>query len=174
MTTKTAWLVPFIRFTPARLEAWLEEQAAQGWQPKDLDDMSGIRMRLTQGRLARMRYVVDPQQRVDADYRATYEDAGWDYVGELSSLHIWRRPYKGERPEAFTDAGSRRARDLRLARVLAALAALVLLGAAVRVVLGIAGIGSSSGDWPIDAGVLALIGAPLAAVAAVLARRRKP
>jgi hypothetical protein len=174
VTTKTAWFAPFVHPTPARLEAWSEREAAEGWQPHELDDMSAIRLRLTKARGARVRYVVDPQQRPDADYRSTYEDAGWEYVGELSSLHVWRRRYKGERPEAFTDSSSRKARDMRLARVTGTLAALVLAGAAVRLCLGLAGIGGSAEDWPIEAGVLALIGVPLAAVTVLLARHRKP
>lgn len=174
MTTKTAWFAPFTHPTPAKLEEWFESEAAEGWQPKELDDMSAIRLRLVKSRAMRMRYVVDPQQRPDDNYRSTYEDAGWEYVGELSSLRVWRRQYKGQRPEAFTDARSSRARDARWAKVTGALAGLALVGAVVRLVLGRAGIGASAEDWPIDAGVLALIGVPLAVVTAVLMRRRRP
>lgn len=170
MTKKSAWFAPFRHPTPERLEDWFEAQAALGWQPTELGDMSAIRLHLHRRKAARVRYVVDPQQEVDDDYRATYEDAGWEYVGELTSLHVWRRRYKGERPEAFTDHSSRRARDRRLAWVTGAVGALVLVGAVVRVAFGVAGAGASSEDWPLEAGLLALIGIPLVAVTAMLLR----
>ncbi len=170
MTKKSAWLTPFRHPTPERLENWLEAQAALGWQPTELDDMSAIRLHLHQGKAAQVRYVIDPQQDADDDYRATYEDAGWEYVGELTSLHVWRRRYTGARPEAFTDRPSRQARDRRLAWVTGVFGALVLLGAVVRVAFGVAGAGASSEDWLLEAGLLALIGIPLVAVTVVLAR----
>ncbi|WP_291378747.1 DUF2812 domain-containing protein [Demequina sp.] len=172
MTTKTAWLAPFTHPTPERLEAWFEREAAAGWQPDELGDMSAIRLRMRKTKASQVRYVVDPQQRVDEDYIATYQDAGWQYVGELSSLHVWRRRYRDERPEAFTDSASRRARNRRLAWVTGAVGALALVGMVIRVGLGVAGIGASSEDWVLEAGVLALIGLPLVAVTAVLLRRR--
>ncbi len=170
MTKKSAWLAPFMHPTPERLENWLEAQAALGWQPAELGDLSAIRLHLHKGKSARVRYVVDPQQGVDDDYRATYEDAGWEYVGELTSLHVWRRRYKNARPEAFTDHSSRRARDRRLAWATGVVGALVLVGAVVRVAFGVAGAGASSEDWPLEAGLLALIGIPLVAVTVVLVR----
>jgi len=171
MTRRTAWFAAFLNPTPTKLEDWLELQASLGWEPRDLDDMSAIRMHLHAAKPAKVRYVVDPQQSVDDSYRATYEDAGWHHVGELSSLQVWSRRYKGARPEAFTDNTSRDARDRRLAWVTGVLGALVLAGAAVRVAFGVAGAGASSEDWPLEAGLLALIGLPLVAVTAVLVRR---
>lgn len=171
-STKSAWLAPFLHPTPERLEGWFEAQAAQGWQPTALGDLSAIRLHLTKGKGVRMRYVVDPQQHADADYRATYEDAGWEYVGELTSLHVWRRRYKGERPEAFTDRTSRAARDRRLAWVTGIVGALALVGLVIRIALGVTGVGASSEDWVLEAGLLALIGVPLVAVTAALLRRR--
>lgn len=174
MTRRTAWFTAFVHPTPARLEHWLELQATRGWEPRELDDMSAIRMHLQAAKPAKVRYVVDPQQNADESYRATYEDARWTYVGELSSLHVWRRPYKGTRPEAFTDRPSRRARDVRMAWATGIVGTLALLGALTRVILGVAHIGSSAGDWPLEAGQLALIGVPLAAVTVALMRRRPP
>lgn len=172
MTRRTAWFTAFTHPTPSSLEDWLESQAARGWQPRELDDMSAIRMHLQQAKPATVRYVVDPQQRVDDSYRATYQDAGWTYVGELSSLQVWSRRYAGARPEAFTDRPSRDARDRRVAWVTGAVATLTLLGAAARAILGATGTGASAEDWPLETTLLALIGIPLAAVTVVLARRR--
>ncbi|NYI41669.1 DUF2812 domain-containing protein [Demequina lutea] len=174
MTRRTAWFAAFVHPTPARLEDWLELQASRGWEPRELDDMSAIRMHLQQAKPAKVRYVVDPQQKIDGNYRATYEDAGWKYVGELSSLQVWRRRYTGARPEAFTDRPSRRARDVRMAWATGTLGTLALLGALTRVILGVAAIGKSAEDWPLEAGILALIGIPLVAVTVALVRRRAP
>lgn len=171
-TRKSAWLAPFLHPTPERLERWLEAQAARGWQPTAVGDLSAIRLHLIKTKGTRMRYVVDPQQHADADYRATYEDAGWEYVGELTSLHVWRRRYKGERPEAFTDRASRAARDRRLAWATGTVGALALVGLVIRIALGVTDVGASSEDWLLEAGVLALVAAPLLAITAVLLRRR--
>jgi hypothetical protein len=174
MTRRTAWFTAFVHPTPSRLENWLELQAARGWAPRELDDMSAIRMHLQAAKPAKVRYVVDPQQKPDASYRATYEDAGWTYVGELSSLHVWSRRYTGARPEAFTDRSSRRARDGRFAWVTGVMGGLALLGAAVHLALGVAGLGGSWTDWALDAGLLTVIGAPLVAVTIALTRRHQP
>ena len=174
MTRRTAWFAAFTHPTPARLEDWLERQAAQGWEPRQLDDMSAIRMHLQEAKPVAVRYVVDPRQKPDDSYRATYEDAGWKYIGELSSLQVWSRRYTGARPEAFTDRPSRRARDVRMAWATGPLGALLILSAAVRVALGLAGIGASIEDWLLSAGLQALIGVPLVAVTVTLLRRRAP
>jgi len=70
----------------------------------------------------------------------------------------------------WIDHSSRRARDRRLAWVTGVVGALILVGAAVRVAFGVAGAGASSEDWPLEAGLLALIGIPLVAVTAMLLR----
>ncbi len=171
MTRRTAWFAAFTHPTPSRLEAWLERQSAHGWEPRQLDDMSAMRMHLQAIKPAKVRYVVDPQQKPDGSYRATYENAGWTYVGELSSLQVWRRPYKGTRPAAFTDGPRRRPRDVRLAWVTGIVGALALLAALLRAILGLAGIGESEPDWPLEAGLLALVAIPLVVVTVVLMRR---
>jgi len=174
MTRRTAWFAAFVHPTPTRLENWFERQAAEGWEPRELDDMSALRMHLQRSKPAKVRYVVDPRQSVDDSYRATYEDAGWNYVGELSSLHVWSRRYTGTRPEAFTDRPSRRARDTRMAWATGIAGTLALVGALMRLILGLAGMGASAADWPLEAGLLALIGIPLVAVTVALTRRRPP
>ena len=131
-------------------------------------------MHLRAAKPATVRYVVDPRQNADESYSATHEDAGWTHVGELSSLHVWRHRYTGTRPEAFTDRSSRRARDVRMAWATGIVGILALLGALTRVSRGVAHIGNSAGDWPLEAGLLALIGVPLAAVTVALMRRRLP
>ncbi len=174
MTRRTAWFAAFTHPTPSRLEDWLESEAKRGWQPHELDDLSSIRLHLEATKPASVRYVVDTQQRADDSYRATYEDAGWTHVGVLSSLQVWRRRYTGARPEAFTDLASGRARDVRLAWATGIVGSLALLAALTRIVLGVAKIGASAQDWPLEAGILAAVGVPLVVLTVVLVRRRPP
>lgn len=113
MTRRTAWFAAFLHPTPARLERWLERQSDLGWEPRALDDMSGMRLHLQSTKPARVRYVVDPQQSVDATYRAAHENEGWKYVGELSSLQVWSQRYEGPRPGSFTTYSNRLTRTVR-------------------------------------------------------------
>ncbi|MEI6100207.1 MAG: DUF2812 domain-containing protein, partial [Eubacteriales bacterium] len=48
-------------------------------------------------------------------YQQTYEQFGWEFVGQMASAFIWRREYEGERPEAFTDSESLEKRTTRTA-----------------------------------------------------------
>lgn len=113
MTTKREWFAAFRYIVPADLERWLEAQAREGWLCERVGQWSSIRMTLQKGEAAKYRYVIDMQVRPRPDYRSTYEDAGWEYVGQMASSWLWRRKYEGARPEAFTDAETVRARTDR-------------------------------------------------------------
>jgi hypothetical protein len=94
-------------------------------------------MRLTRAASTTYRYVVDAQVSPRADYLATYEDLGWEHVGQMASMHIWRRPYVGRRPEAFTDSATMAERNGRFVLAAGVAASVMLVGAAA---LGIAAI----------------------------------
>jgi hypothetical protein len=110
MTTKREWFAAFRYVAPADFEDWLEAQAREGWLCERVGQWSSIRMTFQKGEPAKYRYVADMQVRPRPDYRSTYEDAGWEYVGRMASEWLWRRRYEGARPEAFTDAETVRAR----------------------------------------------------------------
>jgi hypothetical protein len=110
MTTKREWFPAFRYVNPADFENWLEAQARDGWLCEHVGQWSSIRMTFRKGEPATYRYVADVQVRPRPDYVATYEDAGWERVGQMASETLWRRKYDGARPEAFTDVASERAR----------------------------------------------------------------
>ena len=72
-------------------------------------------MVLQKGRPRKYRYVFDMQPFPKKDYKQTYEQFGWEFVGQMASAMIWRREYEGERPEAFTDSESLERRGTRTA-----------------------------------------------------------
>ncbi len=116
--------------------------------PRDLGDLSAIRLHLSQGQVrARCATWWTHSKNPDDDYRATYEDAGWEYVGELTSLHVWRRQYRGERPEAFTDRAESPGPRRRLAWVTGTVARPRAHRHGDPRRSGVAGIGASSEDW---------------------------
>ncbi len=138
MTEKALyWLTPFRYVVPADYENWFEEKAAAGWHPVKVGQWSSIAMRFTKSTPKRYRYVVDMQAVPRKDYRRTYEEFGWEFVGQMASAMVWRREYDGERPESFSDAQSRRGRNKRffwavsVSGFLFAAGALAAAGAAV-------------------------------------------
>jgi hypothetical protein len=111
--TKVYWLTPFRYVVPADYENWFEEKAATGWHPVKVGQWSSIAMRFAKGVPKKYRYVVDMQPAPKKDYRRTYEEFGWEFVGQMASAVVWRREYGNERPESFSDAPSRRGRNKR-------------------------------------------------------------
>lgn len=111
--TKTYWFMPFIKYNPDDYEEWLEQKAAEGWHPVKVQQISSIAMKFEKGEPKLYRYVADMQAVHRKDYRPTYEAFGWEHMGQMSSMHLWRREYEVDRPEAFTDAASKRARSKR-------------------------------------------------------------
>ena len=114
MTDKNVqWLTPFRYVVPADYENWFEEKAAAGWHPVRIGQWSSIAMRFAKGEPKKYRYVVDMQPVPKKDYIRTYQEFGWEFVGQMASAMVWRREYDGERPESFSDAQSRRGRNKR-------------------------------------------------------------
>lgn len=172
--TRVFWLIPFRHVIPADLERWFEQRAAEGLVVDRVGQWSSIRMSLTRQTPATYRYVVDVQAAPRSDYRATYEDLGWEHVGQMSSLHVWRRAYTGRRPEAFTDRTSATGRNLRFAVAAGAAAGMLLLVALVlAIVAAVAGMSADEGLplW-IGSGVSGVIGLAVAMVTLLIVRDR--
>jgi len=128
MTTKHEWFAAFRYTTPADFENWLEAQAREGWLCEHVGQWSSIRMTFQKGEPASYRYVADVQVRPRADYLSTYQDAGWERVGQMASETLWRRRYEGARPEAFSDEASKGARTRGFAVAAAVGAGVMALG----------------------------------------------
>ncbi len=113
MKTKTYWLSAFHFVVPADYEQWFEQLAAQGWHPVKVGQWNSIAMRFREGEPKKYRYVADMQPFPKKEYRQMYEEFGWEFVGQMASMMVWRREYTGERPESFSDASSRQDRNKR-------------------------------------------------------------
>lgn len=175
MSTTHAWFVPYRLPVPADLELWLEGQARHGRVLDRVRQCSSIRMALPEGEPATYRYVVDLQARIRPDYLTMYADFGWEYLGQMSTIHLWRRAYDEARPEAFTDADSLRARSLRFEIPIAAMAALSVVGAVVQAVVALVADLPDGGpaDHLLSAAALAVTAALLGVVAWRIGRARE-
>jgi hypothetical protein len=105
-TKKVVWLSAFKHVIPAEYENWMEEMASQGWNIDRIGQWSSVRMVFTKSTPKKYRYVYDIQSNPKKDYRATYEQFGWEFVGIMASCFLWRKEYSSERPEAFSDLQS--------------------------------------------------------------------
>lgn len=112
---KSVWFSAFTHVVPSEYEAWMEEKEAQGWHLNKIGQWSSIRMVFHRSEPHRYRYVFDMQPFPKKDYIETYEQFGWEFIGQMASAFIWRKKYTNERPEAFTDAESLEKRGRRTA-----------------------------------------------------------
>lgn len=107
MKDKKTVLFPVYRMVvPADFENWLEKMASEGWHIGHIGQWSSILMTLKRGTPKKYRFVYDLQALPRKDYKSTYEQFGWEYLGRMASVYIWRKEYKNERPEAFSDQES--------------------------------------------------------------------
>ncbi len=128
MKTKTFWLTAFRYVVPADYEQWFEQLALNGWHPVKVGQWSSLSMRFAQGEPKKYRYVADMQPLPKKEYMQTYEDFGWEFVGQMASMMVWRREYENERPESFSDAPSRKERNRRFIGAAAVSFILFLVG----------------------------------------------
>lgn len=90
-------------------EKWLEEMSAEGWHLLQV----GIpyTYRFSRGEPQRYTYRLDfmyLNKEKLADYLQVFQDAGWEYLGEMSNWRYWRKPIQeGETAEIFSDNESK-------------------------------------------------------------------
>lgn len=111
---KTVWLSAFTNVVPADYEKWLEDLASQGWHVDKIGQWSSIYMTFKHGKPKKYRFVYDMQAVPKKDYKTTYEQFGWEFVGQMASAFIWRKEYTQERPESFSDQESLEKRSKRV------------------------------------------------------------
>ncbi|MGI5891522.1 MAG: DUF2812 domain-containing protein [Bacillota bacterium] len=125
---KTVWFSTFTKVVPADYEQWLEQLAQEGWHVEHIGQWSSIAMTFHRGQPKKYRYVFDLQAFPKPDYRATYEQFGWELVGQMASCYIWRKEYIDQRPESFSNSESREKRNKNvLAAVSVSFIALLVL-----------------------------------------------
>jgi hypothetical protein len=125
-------------------EAWLEKMSREGWH------LHAVKLLCTytfvMGEPAPYVYRLDyyrGEKSTFPEYLQIFQDAGWEYLGELSNWRYWRkRKVNGDSPEIFSDRQSKIKKYQRLLGVLAFfLIFLVLMG-----------INLVQRGWPWDAG----------------------
>jgi hypothetical protein len=131
-----------------RIEAWLEQMAAQGWHLESVGAVGPYRF--VEGAPAQVAYRIDfwPRKGIDASYEQLFRDAGWELASHAVGWSFWRHPYRnGRAPEIFTDAASKIAKYQRwlratvillLAQLLTLLAAGVLMQGPAERLAGLA------------------------------------
>lgn len=93
---------PFLwYFTPKRMEAWFERNAAKGWYPK-INLFSFIFCVFKRGKTQRVQYFIDFQYREKKQYRIFHEELGWERVGRISNLILWRRITSDEEKDSYS------------------------------------------------------------------------
>jgi hypothetical protein len=149
MTKKAVWFPTYRRLRcliPADFEAWLEQLALEGWNLEQTGVFSPLRMVFYKTEPKQYRYVYDPNYAAmikKQDYKQTYEQFGWEYVGCVNANNfLWRKEYTDVRPESFTDRESLIWRNKRILNptiagliltIVATLFSLVAIGVCVTV-----------------------------------------
>lgn len=124
--TKTKWFWPW---QDEKEEAWLEQMSADGWRLRSVGLMG--RYAFDQDRPCRFTYRLDYMllnKDKRSEYLQIYQDAGWEYIGEMSNWQYWRKPYvAGENNEIFTDNDSKIKKYQRLLLFMAFMLLLLFL-----------------------------------------------
>ncbi|OZB90883.1 DUF2812 domain-containing protein [Paenibacillus sp. XY044] len=129
--TKSVWFPAYRHVVPAELERWLEQMSGRGWHVDRIRQWSSLHMTFRRGEPKQYRYVYDLQAAPKRDYKATYEQFGWELVGKMASVYIWRKAYDVDRPESFTDTESLQQRGRRVIRAISFSFYLFLMAAVV-------------------------------------------
>jgi hypothetical protein len=103
---KNKWFWPW---QDEKEEAWLEEMSQIGWHLKSIH-LPCI-YTFSKGEPCRNTYRLDymPIRKTKfQEYLQVFQDAGWEYIGEMSNWRYWRKTVAtGEPAEIFTDNESK-------------------------------------------------------------------
>lgn len=127
------WWLPYKYAAPVDFENYMEKMAKEGWNVERIKQWDSFRMVFKKTEPKQYRYVVDLHALHTKDYVRTYEEFGWELVGRMASLFVWRKEYTGQRPEAFTDEASREKRSGNILNVFKGL--IILMLAAIAAIL---------------------------------------
>ena len=118
--TKTLWRL-FLAYEDQKQETWLEAQASEGWH---LSKPGMFRFTFGQGEPKSERYRMDYEMlrgEKRAEYLVLFQDAGWDFLGEVFNRYYFRARPEAFSPEIISDPESRRDRIRRELSLLGAL-----------------------------------------------------
>lgn len=133
MEKKAVWFSVFRKVVPADYEEWMEKLALEGWNVEKIGQFSSFRMVFYRTEPRKYRYVFDLNAFPSTDYRNTYEQFGWEFVGQMASCFVWRKEYTDVRPESFSDRESVVKRNQRVKNAVTVAFTLFLLGIAALI-----------------------------------------
>jgi hypothetical protein len=104
---KTKWFWPW---QDEQEETWLAQMSLQGLHLKQAD--IGAQYEFLQGAPQQYIYRLDfrdsMKQKDKQDYLQLFDEAGWEFIGEMNSWQYFRRPAQADKnAEIFTDAESK-------------------------------------------------------------------
>jgi hypothetical protein len=115
---KTAWHL-WWGWNPEKIENWLEGMEKKGWNLFKVD-FNYIRFKFEKGETRKVRYCVDYQISVQDNYFELFKEDGWELVENTDApWYMWRKSYKDERPNIYTDTKSLIGRNNRLLKTVA-------------------------------------------------------
>jgi hypothetical protein len=131
MSSSTKWVFRLLMaWNDAREEAWLTEQARQGWH---VEKVGPLGYTMAEGAPAEVVYRLDvaPASREERDeYLTLCRDAGWEHVGRRGLWNIFRRPASSRGAmEIHTDPRTRIAAYQRVLGLTLAMAVAMLVQA---------------------------------------------
>ena len=103
---RTRWFWPW---QDEKEEAWLEKMSQQGWHLKavQLPCVYTFNKGNPSAYTYRLDYMPADKTKLP-EYLQIFQDAGWEYIGEMSNWRYWRKlAVAGETPEIFTDRESK-------------------------------------------------------------------
>ncbi len=89
-------------------EIWLTKMASEGYHFVKCTKPGWYTF--IKGESKKVKYCLDYQASASEreKYRQLFDDAGWEYAGEMNNWHYYRKEYEGtEAPEIFTDNESK-------------------------------------------------------------------
>lgn len=157
--TRTLWRYFFVHQDPAQ-ERWLDAQARRGLH---LVKPGLFRFTFAQGAPSDARYRLDFQMlrgTARREYLALFDDAGWDFLGQVANRYYFRARPEALSPEILSDVESRKDRIRRQMRIAGAITALLVFQVAIAVsrLLEARSAGASSAPTNVPIMTIALAG----------------
>ncbi|MEX1307845.1 MAG: DUF2812 domain-containing protein [Eubacteriales bacterium] len=142
------WFTAYKHVVPSDYEKWFEDLAKEGWHPTKIRHTSSMRMVLEKSEPKKYKYAIELLGRLSPERKAMYADFGWEYVGRMSSIFVWRKEYTDKRPEMFSDKPSTKKRSQRFIVAISFSFGIFLLGFMISIGLMLAKwFGSSAMEW---------------------------
>jgi hypothetical protein len=100
-------------------ENWLRDMAKKGWHFKSVSLPGNYYFEQGEPKDYAFRLDYLPQRKDMVTYLQIFQDAGWDYMGEMNNWQYFRKEaLNGEAPEIFTDNESKSKKYQRILTIL--------------------------------------------------------